>query len=175
MNRNLGLILTVALTLALSACASSKKKDVETTTSGGDTSAPIDRGSPTIGTTGLTRDELNALGIYGNPLDEKVIYFEYNSTAIDRRSEVIATAHARELASRGGAQVNLAGHADERGTRDYNLALGERRAQAVSNLMNSIGTGGSTLQTISYGEERPVENAHTESAWRANRRVELAY
>lgn len=178
MNRNLGLILTVALSLALSACASSKKKDSDTDTSSnsdGDTSTAISTEDTNAFGSGLSVSELAQLGIYGNPLDETVILFEYNSTAIDRRSEVIASAHARELASRGGVQVNLAGHADERGTRDFNLALGERRAQAVSNLMSSVGTGGSTLKTISYGEERPVENAHNESAWRANRRVEISY
>jgi peptidoglycan-associated lipoprotein len=174
MNRNLGLLLTVALSLALSACASSKKTE-DTATDTGDTSAPIQTAEPTVGTTGLTRQQLSDLGIYGDPLDEKVVYFEYNSSVIDRRSEVIASAHARELAARGGAAVNLAGHADERGTRGYNLALGERRAQAVENLMNSVGTGGSNVQTISYGEERPVEQGHNEAAWAKNRRVEISY
>ncbi len=175
MNRNLGLLLTIAFSLALSACASSKKVEPDTDTTTGDPSAPIDTSSATLYGTGLTKDELVGLGIYGDPLDEKVMYFEYNSSVIDRRSEVIASAHARELAARGGAAVNLAGHADERGTRGYNLALGERRAQAVENLMNSVGTGGSNLQTISYGEERPAVQGHNDAAWAKNRRVEISY
>jgi len=173
MNRKLGLILTLAISLALSACQSNPKDEEVVVDTGGDTSTPVNTEDMNAWGTGLSKSQLADLGIYGNPLDEKVVYFEYNSSAIDRRSEVIATAHARELASRGGSQVNLAGHADERGTRDYNLALGERRAQAVENLMNSVGTGGSDLRTISYGEERPVETAHNEAAWRANRRVEI--
>lgn len=125
--------------------------------------------------TGLSASQLAALGIMGNPLDYKTLYFEYNSSAIDRKSDVIARAHARALASRGGARVNLEGHADERGTRDYNLALGERRSQAVAQLMSAEGAGNSSFQTISYGEERPVDASHNEAAWQKNRRVEIAY
>ncbi|MCL4132640.1 UNVERIFIED_CONTAM: hypothetical protein GTU68_035859 [Idotea baltica] len=111
----------------------------------------------------------------GNPLDYKTLYFEYNSTAIDERSRIIASAHAKSLAQKGGSNVSLEGHADERGTRDYNLALGERRGQAVAQLMSAVGAGNSSLQTISYGEERPANSAHNEAAWQENRRVEISY
>jgi len=113
-------------------------------------------------------------GINGDPLNYTVLYFEYNSSAIDERSKIIATRHAQHLGQNGGTRVNLEGHADERGTRDYNLALGERRAQSVAQLMNAAGAS-STIETISYGEERPVDAAHTEAAWKANRRVEIKY
>ena len=99
------------------------------------------------------------------------MYFEYNSSSIDERSRIIVGAHARAV---GGASVSLAGHADERGTRDFNLALGERRAQTVADLMSAEGASGS-IQTISYGEERPVDPAHTDFAWKQNRRVEISY
>ena len=172
MNRKIGLILTLSLALALSACAKKEKPVVEAppvdTTSG----QAVDNNA--FGT-GLSAEDLARLGIMGNPLNYKTLYFEYNSSAIDQRSEIIAAAHARELNRRGGAKVSLEGHADERGSRDYNLALGERRAQSVANLMNSIGAGGSTIQNISYGEERPVDQAHNEAAWQKNRRVEISY
>ena len=117
---------------------------------------------------------LQALGIYGDPRDEKVVYFEYNSSAIDTRSTVILGAHARYLRQTPGTRVSLEGHADERGTRDYNLALGERRANQVAGVLSTEGAQ-SNNQTISYGEERPVDTAHTEASWAKNRRVEIKY
>ena len=92
---------------------------------------------------------------------------------MDEKSKVIASAHARYLRARGNVRVTLEGHADERGTRDYNLALGERRAQTVSRLMKADGAG--SINTISYGEERPVSTAHNDSAWSQNRRVVISY
>ena len=122
----------------------------------------------------MTAEELATYGINGDPLQYTVLYFQYNSSAIDQRSRIIATRHAQHLASNGGGRVTLEGHADERGTRDFNLALGERRAQTVSQLMSSAGAN-SSIQTISYGEERPVDTAHNEAAWTSNRRVEIKY
>ncbi|MEM7357550.1 MAG: OmpA family protein [Pseudomonadota bacterium] len=171
MNRKLHLTLLVVLGLTLTACAG-KKEQVVVDEPVQDTTPPVDNNA--YGT-GYSLAQLQAMGIDGNPLDYTTVYFEYNSSAIDERSEVIAKAHARELARRGGAQVGLEGHADERGTRDYNLALGERRAQAVAGLMSATGAGGSEMQTISYGEERPVDSAHNEAAWQKNRRVEINY
>ena len=170
MNRKIHLALMVILGLTLSACASKPEPAPEPEPT--ETVAPVDNN---MYGTGLSADQLAALGIMGNPLDYKTVYFEYNSSAIDRRSEVIARAHARELARRGGSSVTLDGHADERGTRDYNLALGERRAQAVAGVMANEGNGGSEVRTVSYGEERPVDTAHNEAAWQKNRRVEIAY
>ena len=102
------------------------------------------------------------------------MYFQYNSTAVDRRSKWILKAHALYLSKRSGTRVSLEGHADERGTRDYNLALGERRAKVVADVLAAEGSA-SQNQTISYGEERPADTSHTESAWQKNRRVEIKY
>ena len=170
MNRKLHLTLLVILGLTLSAC--SGKKEQVVIPDDPNESGMVDTNA--YGT-GLSAEELAALGIMGNPLDYTTLYFEYNSTAIDQRSDVIARAHARALEQRGGAQVTLEGHADERGTRDYNLALGERRAQAVAALMSATGAGGSTFTNFSYGEERPVDAAHNEGAWQKNRRVEIIF
>ncbi len=172
MNRTLKLSLLVVLGLTLAACGSTKKNE--------DTgSVTVDQSAPLVDrdymNTGMTQSELEGLGIMGNPLSYKTLYFEYNSSAIDRRSEVIARAHALALGESGGAKVVLEGHADERGTRDYNLALGELRSQAVARLMSDAGAGNSELQAISYGEERPADASHSEAAWQANRRVEISY
>ncbi len=175
MNRKLGLILTVLLSLTLAACAKKPKVEPEQPTQQqSTTTTQADPNANNAFGTGLSLDQLRALGINGDPRDEKVVYFEYNSSVIDRRSEVILRAHARYLGQSSGTRVSLEGHADERGTRDYNLALGERRANEVSRFLNAQGAR-SNNQTISYGEERPVDTAHTESAWTKNRRVEVKY
>jgi len=130
MNRITKLLLTVLLGIVLTACASKGNKD------GGanipSETAQVDPNSDNAYGTGYSKSYLEGLGIFGNPLDEKVVYFEYNRSAIDERSRIIVEAHARHLGNNSGNNVSLAGHADERGTRDYNLALGERRAQSVS-------------------------------------------
>ncbi len=174
MNRKLGLIMTVLMGLVLTACASKPKPvvDTESTKPVITETATIDRNA--FGSGYTVSDLASKFGINGDPLNYKVLYFEYNSSAIDERSRIIATRHAQHLGEKGGLRVNLEGHADERGTRDFNLALGERRAQTVAQLMNAAGAS-STIETISYGEERPVDAAHTEAAWKANRRVEIKY
>jgi len=175
MNRYLGLLLTVVLALTISACKT-KPKDgggIDTTTK--DSGTQVDPNANNAYDSGYSAEDLlNRFGIEGDPLNYTILYFEYNSSAIDERSRIIASRHAQVLAQRGGANVNLEGHADERGTRDYNLALGERRAQTVSSLMSAI-DGSSRIQTISYGEERPANSAHIEGAWQENRRVEIKY
>ena len=173
MNRKSGLVLTLMLALVVSACA--KKEDPAPTEQTPTTTPPVDTANQTVfGTPYTAQQLLDRFGIDGDPLNYTVLYFEYNSSVIDERSSIIATRHAQHLGQRGGARVNLEGHADERGTRDYNLALGERRAKAVSELMNAVNSA-STIQTISYGEERPVDPGHTEAAWQKNRRVEIKY
>jgi len=162
----------------LTACAG-KKKDapVAVEDAGGNTSGAENYDSSTgnpWGVPGYSEDQLRALGITENPLNYKIVYFQYNSSSVNERSRIIIDAHARNLGRNGGAQVGLEGHADERGTRDYNLALGERRAQEVGRLLNAGGAS-STVQTISYGEERPVDSGHNESAWQQNRRVAINY
>lgn len=103
------------------------------------------------------------------------IYFEFDSSAIDDEGRAIVEAHAAHLANNPGIRVTLEGHCDERGTREYNLGLGERRAQAVQQLMSALGVGGNRITTVSFGEEKPIDPDHNESAWRQNRRVEIVY
>ncbi len=174
MNRKIGLMLTILMSLMLAACAGKKEGPVVDDTSTTATTGGVGDANKPYRYSDLSASELEALGIYGDPLNEKVVYFEYNSTAIDRRSQVILSAHAGYLADNGGINVSLEGHADERGTRDYNLALGERRANVVSDFLAANGSQ-SNNRTISYGEENPVDTSHTESAWQRNRRVEVKY
>ena len=88
---------------------------------------------------------------------------------------VTAPYHANYLNSAPGVQIILEGHADERGTREYNLALGEDRAKSVGNVLQALGVSLNRIQTVSYGEERPVALGSDESSWSLNRRVEILY
>ncbi len=108
-------------------------------------------------------------------LGRRKVYFEFDSSTLDDESRALVEAHANYLVNNPGVTLVLEGHADERGTREYNLALGERRARAVSNFMGVLGVAGNRVQNISYGEERPESMGHDESAWRLNRRVEILY
>jgi peptidoglycan-associated lipoprotein len=110
-----------------------------------------------------------------SPLSQRTIYFAFDSSHIEEENRSIIDAHAQWLADHPGAGVTLEGHADERGTREYNIALGERRANAVRQLLALTGASGGQINTISYGEERPAVEGHDESAWRFNRRVEVVY
>lgn len=110
-----------------------------------------------------------------NPLSKRVIYFDYDKSEIQDEFRPIVQAHAQFLAANPRAHVTLEGHTDERGSREYNIALGERRAEAVRRLMLFMGAADSQIQTVSYGEERPVATGHDETAWQQNRRVEIIY
>ena len=87
----------------------------------------------------------------------------------------IIEAHAGYLAAHPNARVILEGHTDERGSREYNLALGERRSIAVRQMMTVLGVSPDQIQVVSYGEEKPAAEGHDEEAWRLNRRVEITY
>jgi len=108
-------------------------------------------------------------------LQNRVVYFDFDKANI--RPDAIATlqAHAQYLSQNPGARVRVEGHADERGTREYNMALGERRAKAAASFLAANGASASQLEIISYGEERPIALGHEEGSWSQNRRSELNY
>lgn len=108
-------------------------------------------------------------------LANRTIYFEYDSAALTDESIAILETHGSFIAGSGEVSVRLEGHADERGSREYNIALGDRRAQSVRRVLLFQGAATSQIDTVSYGEERPVDSGHSEEAWAKNRRVELIY
>jgi peptidoglycan-associated lipoprotein len=110
-----------------------------------------------------------------SPLYARIIYFEYDSSELTPEDQAVAGNHARNLAANPNASVSLEGHTDERGTREYNLALGERRALAIADLMMLDGASANQLQTLTYGEERAADMGTGDAAWAANRRVEIVY
>lgn len=119
--------------------------------------------------------DIKQLNDPSSPLSQRVIYFDLDSSSLSEADRELVAAHARFLAANPNIAVVLEGHADERGSREYNIALGERRAKAVKQLMSLQGVSQSQAQVISFGEERPVALNHDEESWRLNRRVEILY
>ncbi len=107
--------------------------------------------------------------------DITVFYFDFDTAEIKPEARDVLIAHARYLANNPGQKVRLEGHADERGSKEYNLALGERRANAVQRFLIVNGASRGQLETISYGEEKPAVMGSGESVWAQNRRVELVF
>lgn len=121
-------------------------------------------------------------GFKGDPLDDpngilskRVVYFGYDSSDVSDEYREMIQAHAGYLANHPQVSITLEGHCDERGTREYNLALGERRARAVRQLMIVQGVSPRQLRIISYGEEKPISMGHDDQSWQQNRRVEIKY
>jgi peptidoglycan-associated lipoprotein len=160
--------------LALAGCATGTRTEtpVEDKTGAGAAGAGTeglgDRGAPTPGALEGTAADADLLA-------KRRVHFEFDSAALDEENRRIVEAHARHLNANPNVRVQLEGHTDERGTREYNLALGERRSQAVERLMRVLGVSGNRVTMNSYGEEKPLENGHSEDAWRLNRRVEIVY
>ena len=108
-------------------------------------------------------------------LAERVIYFDFDSDQISQDYMDLIAHHGKYLANNSSMKLRIEGHADERGTREYNVALGNRRAQSVRRLVLFQGASATQVDVISYGEEKPVALSHDEDAWRLNRRTELVY
>ena len=108
-------------------------------------------------------------------LRQRVVYFDFDQEALRPEFQAQMACHAKYLNDRPSARITLEGHADERGSRDYNLGLGERRGNSVSSALQANGGSGSQLTTVSYGEERPQCTDSNEDCWARNRRVEIIY
>jgi peptidoglycan-associated lipoprotein len=108
-------------------------------------------------------------------LRQRVVYFDFDQDALKPEFTALIACHAKYLRDRPSARLRLEGNADERGSREYNLGLGERRGNAVSSALQASGGSATQLTVVSYGEERPVCTEHEESCWAKNRRVELIY
>ncbi len=105
----------------------------------------------------------------------RTFYFDFDQSSIKVEARASLAAHAEFLATNPASKILLEGHCDERGTKEYNIALGERRAKSISKFLVVNGVSRSQIEVISYGEERPANAAHNESAWTQNRRVYIEY
>ena len=158
--------MTALMSVMLVACQSN-----DTTDTAAPTSAPPAATTQGTGTTGgLTAEQIRLRDI---ALAQKIFYFEFDSSELSAENRDALVYHAADLKATPSKRIRLEGHADETGTREYNLALGERRAQAIERYLQVQGVAASQMETISYGEEMPADTATSEAAYSRNRRVEI--
>ncbi len=171
-------ILTVLLCTAAVACTKKVKdnQDNGTAVDGGTTSntqpsggTPYDSGPARTGAYGPGDLDTDAC------LRQRVVYFDFDQDALKSEFQNVVACHAKYLRDRPSARMTLEGNADERGSREYNVGLGERRGNAVSSAVRANGASGGQITVVSYGEERAVCTESSEDCWGQNRRVEIVY
>lgn len=175
MNTTTRVLLTAILCITAVACTKKVKENPDTSAT--DSSGSSSTGTGTVTDTGPVRT-----GAYGpGDLDtdaclrQRVVYFDLDQDALKPEFQSIVSCHAKYLRDRPSARMTLEGNADERGSREYNLGLGERRGNAVSSSVQANGGSGSQISVVSYGEERPTCTDSSEDCWSRNRRVEIVY
>jgi peptidoglycan-associated lipoprotein len=176
-------VLIILIISLFTACTTTKDKPASATveeksaTSSGTSSGsgPDNTGARSYGTGADGATSMTALDDPQSPLSVRIIYFDFDSSDIQSQFRDTVEAHAAFLIANPNVVVSLEGHADERGSREYNLALGERRSQTVKRQLVLLGASSSQIRVTSYGEERPVSEEHDEFGWSQNRRVEIIY
>ena len=187
--KNISILAVTALlaTFAITGCTS--KPVAKNGAASGLVGANGTNGVDGANTTGLgANGDLNSNGLNGSGLNgggpqdavrrallARVVHFDLDSSDIAQSDFAVLNAHASYLASNGAAHAVLTGHTDERGTREYNMALGERRAKSVQTYLVTNGARADQIDVVSYGKEKPVNEGHDEAAWAENRRVEIGY
>jgi len=171
--------LYIAIALAAAACASNDKKDSATVT---DKSTAVPSTTASTGSSSTTRTQPsqpmagNPLTDPNNPLSKRSVYFDYDSNSVKDEYRNLVQAHSRYMtADKRDSRMRIEGNCDERGSREYNLALGQRRAEAVKRMMTVMGVTDGRIETVSYGEEKPAAPGHDENAWAQNRRADIKY
>ena len=166
--KSVGVVFTSAILVA--GCGKDKPAPAPDISTPADTTSTVDTGAPPV-REGEDTQYVDPNSEYASIL--RPIRFEYNKYRITEDSKPTLEGIAKLLNQNATWKILIEGHCDERGTNEYNLTLGEQRAQATSRYLASLGVDDSRLQTVSYGEERPEDPGHDESAWAANRRAEF--
>ena len=132
---------------------------------------------PDTGAKPLVEKPLGAAALRdpGNILSRRSVYFDFDSNLVKDEFRPLVTAHARYLQQNPGAKMRIEGHADERGSREYNIALGQRRSEAVKQMMQLLGARPDQIESVSFGEEKPKGTGHDEASWAENRRGDIVY
>ena len=174
-------LMVAALAAVLAGCGSNVKLDPPIQGSGADATATQGAGA---GAAGAGAGQSTVTQVQAGPAGAdaagpagvgRVIYFDFDSFTVKPEYQGLVDQHARFLQGNRGRSVAVEGHTDERGSREYNLALGERRGNAVNSALQGNGGSAAQLTVVSYGEERPVCTETNESCWSQNRRVEIVY
>lgn len=176
------MLFTVLCATFLAACQSTPPKDA---------GAPVEERNPSAGTgTGASTTGAGGTGVTGsavgagqrnplrdpsNILSKRIVYFDYDSYVVKDEYKPMVEAHGRYLQANRGTRMAIQGHTDERGSREYNIALGQRRADALKKLMILYGATEIQIETVSFGKEKPKNPGHDESAYAENRRDDILY
>ena len=171
----------VALYLAIAAIAAGcASKETKTDTPVTDRSAGVSQ--PSGAASGSTTRPAQQPTIAGNPLrdpsnilSKRSIFFDYDSNLVKDEYRGLVQAHSRYLGDKRDSKIRIEGNCDERGSREYNLALGQRRADGVKSMMTVLGVPDRQIETVSFGEEKPKAQGHEEQAWSQNRRSDITY
>ena len=169
--------LSIVVASLVAACGSQEvKKDVPVA----DRTTPTTQ--PSRPATSTTTSPTTQPAIAANPLTDpknilskRSVYFDFDSNVVKDEFRPVVQAHARYMVDRKDARIRVEGNCDERGSREYNLALGERRAEAVKRVMTVLGVQEGRIETVSFGEEKPAAAGHDEAAWAQNRRSDIKY
>ncbi len=167
MNKTVRVALVALLCVGAAAC--SKKQEVKPQPA--PAPEPVAQTAPVQDNGKYTPEDLDTDAC----LRQRVVYFDFDKSEIKPEFQEIMACHAKYLQDRPDAQVRLEGNTDERGSREYNLGLGERRGNAVASALQADGASASQMNVISYGKEKPVCREHNEDCWSKNRRVEIVY
>ena len=159
-------------TVAITACSSNDVDEGESVVVA--TETPVESTTTAVAPVQLTAEEMQAKAD-AKLRETTTFYFDFDESSIKSADKAALTAHAKYLDVNPGMKVTLEGYADERGTPEYNLALGERRAVAVRRFLMANGADASQIKVVSYGEEKPAMTGHTEASWAKNRRVVVKY
>ena len=167
------LLLSAVMMSFLAACASQGTKDQP--------KAAVEEKSVTSAPAAETKSAqqtavaVNPLKDPNNILSKRSVYFDFDKSDVKDEYKSMVEAHAKYLQAHGDAKVTLQGNTDERGSREYNIALGQRRADAVKKAMNVMGVADKQIESVSFGEEKPRKDCHDESCWQENRRADIVY
>ena len=173
MKLKLGSFIVLAMMVVMTGCSS--KGDVKDGDAAIDDQGTSADGAVASGAAGGTDFSSYSLNDPNSPLSRRVIYFEYDSAELTDADQELLTTHAGYLVANPGQHITLEGSTDERGSREYNIALGDQRALSVQRILELNGVAPEQVTVVSYGEEKPAAEGHSEAAYRLNRRVELVY
>ena len=172
------ILLNLSLSLALVGCSSTKAPEPAPVT----TALATKPATPSTPTSQASSSPTQVATVTVNPLDDpksplakRTVYFDFDSAVVKPEFAAMLEAHGKFIESAHTARARLEGHTDERGSSEYNLALGQRRAEAVLQSLKLLGSDVTRLEPTSFGKEKPLSTEHDESAWAKERRVDIDY
>lgn len=176
MNKTYRIVPALAAALLLAACGSNTKTDTPAPVADAPRATAPTAPTSTTPPPTATPSRISLVEPQpGGVLAGRSVFFDYDSNVVKTEGQTLVQAHAKFMVENPTSRITLEGNTDERGSREYNLALGQRRADAVKQIMTVVGVPAARIETVSFGEEKPKSPGHDESAWSQNRRADIVY